>query len=64
MPKEILAQASGEIVKVLHAPDIKKRYKDQFAEAVGNSPEEFAAYERAERTKWAKVIRDIGRVLD
>jgi tripartite-type tricarboxylate transporter receptor subunit TctC len=51
-------------VKALHAPDLKKRYKEQFAESVGNSPEEFAAYERAERVKWAKIIKDIGVVLD
>lgn len=64
MPKDVLARVSAEIVKALHTPDVKKRYKEQFAEAVGNSPEEFAAYERAERAKWAKVIKDIGVVLD
>ena len=63
MPKDVLARVSAEIVKVLHASDLKKRYKEQFAESVGNSPEEFAAYERAERAKWAKVIKDIGVVL-
>ena len=64
MPKDVLARVSAEIVKVLHAADLKKRYKEQFAEAIGNSPEEFAAYERAERAKWAKVIKDIGVVLE
>ncbi len=64
MPKEILARVNGEIVRVLHSPDIKKRYKDQFAEAVGNSPEEFAIYEKTEREKWAKVIKNLGVVLD
>ena len=64
MPMEVLARVSAEIVKALHAPDLKKRYREQFAEAVGNSPGEFAAYERAERAKWAKVIKDIGVVLE
>lgn len=64
MPKDVLARVSAEIVKALHMPDLKKRYKEQFAESVGNSPEEFAAYERAERVKWAKIIKDIGVVLD
>ncbi|MBI2319586.1 MAG: tripartite tricarboxylate transporter substrate binding protein [Betaproteobacteria bacterium] len=63
MPKELVARINAEIVKVLHAPEVKKRYKDQFAEAVGNSPEEFAIYERAERQKWAKVIQKVGAVL-
>jgi len=64
MPKEVLARVSAEIVKVLHAPDLKKRYQEQYAEAVGNSPEEFAIYEKAERGKWAKVIKNVGVVLD
>ena len=64
MPRDVLARVSAEIVKALHMPDVKKRYKEQFAESVGNSPEEFAAYEKAERAKWAKVIKDIGVVLD
>ena len=64
MPKEVLARVSAEIVRVLHAPDLKKRYKEQYAEAVGNSPDEFAIYEKAEREKWAKVIKNIGVVLD
>jgi tripartite-type tricarboxylate transporter receptor subunit TctC len=64
MPKDVLARVSAEIVKVLHAPDVKKRYKEQYAEAVGNSPEEFAIFERAEREKWEKIIKKIGRVLD
>ena len=64
MPGDVLARVSAEIVKALQTPDLKKRYKEQFAESVGNSPEEFAAYERAERVKWAKIIKDIGVVLD
>jgi tripartite-type tricarboxylate transporter receptor subunit TctC len=64
MPGDVLARVSAEIVKALQTPDLKKRYKEQFAESVGNSPEEFAAYERAERVKWAKIIKDVGVVLD
>ena len=64
MPKELLARVNAEIVKVLHAPDVIKRYKEQYADTVGNSPEEFAKYEKAERAKWAKVIKDIGVKLD
>jgi tripartite-type tricarboxylate transporter receptor subunit TctC len=63
MPKDILARVSAVVVKVLHSPEVKKRYQEQFAETVGNSPEEFAAYERAEREKWAIVIKKVGAVL-
>ena len=64
MQKDVLARVNAEMVKVLHAPDLKKRYKEQYAESVGNSAEEFAAYERSERQKWAKIIKDLGRILD
>jgi tripartite-type tricarboxylate transporter receptor subunit TctC len=33
-------------------------------EASRNSPEEFAAFIRAEVTKWAKVVRDSGATAD
>ena len=63
MPKDLLARVNAEIVKVLHAPEVKKRYQAQYAESVGNSPEEFAAYEKAERAKWATVIKAVGAVM-
>jgi len=64
MPKEIVTRLNNEIVKALHSPEVKKRCKDLYAEAIGNSPEEFASYVKSERTKWAKVIKDFGIRLD
>jgi tripartite-type tricarboxylate transporter receptor subunit TctC len=34
------------------------------AEPVGNTPEEFAAYLKAEIAKWGKVIRESGATVD
>ncbi len=64
MPKEIVTRLNNEIVKALHSADVKKRCQDLYAEAIGNSPEEFLKYERAERIKWAKVIKEYGIRLD
>lgn len=64
MPKDVVTRINAEIVKVLHSPDLKKRFKEQYAETVGNSAEEFAAFEKSERTRWAKVIKDLGTQLD
>ena len=34
------------------------------ADAVGNRPEEFSAYIRAEKDKWAKVVKASGAKVD
>lgn len=62
------AGTSGEIVQRLHAevkraldsPDAKAKLARTGNEPVASSPEEFAAFLRAETTKWAKVIKDAG----
>ncbi len=64
MPKEIVSRLNRELVKALQSPDVKKRFKEMDAEAGGDSPEEFAAFQKAEMAKWAKVIKDIGLQLD
>jgi tripartite-type tricarboxylate transporter receptor subunit TctC len=64
MPKEILTRINTEVAKVLHSPDIQKRFIDYGAEAIGNSPEQFAVYLKSEMAKWAKVVKDCGVQLD
>jgi tripartite-type tricarboxylate transporter receptor subunit TctC len=63
-PKAIVGKLHGEIVKILHSPDVKERLAAQGAEAVSNTPEQFAAYIRSETVKWAKVVRDSGARAD
>lgn len=59
-PREIVNQIHSDIVRVLQHPDIKGRLSVDGAEAVGSTPDEFAAYIRAETAKWAKVVRNAG----
>ncbi len=63
-PKEIVTRVNAEVVKILHMPEIKKRFADLAAEPVGNSPEEFAAFLKSEMAKWAKVVKECGAHLD
>ncbi|TMH15392.1 MAG: tripartite tricarboxylate transporter substrate binding protein [Betaproteobacteria bacterium] len=59
-PAAIVARLNREIVAILHLPEVVERLSAQGAEAVGSTPEEFAAYIRSETAKWAKVVRDSG----
>ena len=43
-----------------YQPDVTQRFQLDGAEAVGSSPQEFAAFLQAEMQKWSKVIRDAG----
>ena len=59
-PEAIVARLNREIVAILHLPDVVERLSGQGAEALGSTPEEFAAYIKSESVKWAKVVRDSG----
>jgi tripartite-type tricarboxylate transporter receptor subunit TctC len=63
-PKAIIASLHGEIVKALNAPDIKARLANDGNEAVGSTPEAFAAYIAAEIPKWARVIKRSGARME
>ena len=58
--RELVARLHGEIVRLLQAADVRNRLFADGADPVGSSPEEFAAFLRAETAKWAKVVRDAG----
>ncbi|MBI3714677.1 MAG: tripartite tricarboxylate transporter substrate binding protein [Betaproteobacteria bacterium] len=57
-PKDIVKRLQSEIVKILAMPDIRERLDALGVEPVGNTPEEFSVFQKAEITKWAKVIKD------
>jgi tripartite-type tricarboxylate transporter receptor subunit TctC len=63
-PKSVVARLNADIVKSLHAAEMRTRLTSQGLEAVGNSPEEFSAYIRAEYAKWGKVVKASGATLD
>jgi tripartite-type tricarboxylate transporter receptor subunit TctC len=59
-PRAIVMKLNQQIAKSLHMPDLKSRLSAQGLDAVGNSPEQFAAYMKAEADKWAKIIKASG----
>ena len=63
-PKAIIVRLNDVMVKVVHAPDLKSQLEIQGYDPVGSSPEEFAAFIRAESEKYAKVVKFSGAKVD
>ncbi len=53
----IVNRLNSEMVKVLNQPEVKSRLTEEGAEPVGNSPQQFASFIRAERGKYAEIIQ-------
>jgi tripartite-type tricarboxylate transporter receptor subunit TctC len=59
-PRAIVTRLHGEIAKVLRQPNVLALLSKDGAEPVGSTPEQFAAFIKAETVKWAKVVSDAG----
>jgi tripartite-type tricarboxylate transporter receptor subunit TctC len=59
-PKPIIDKLQREVSRILKLPDVAKRLAELGLDADGGTPEELAAYQRSEITKWAKVVKDSG----
>jgi tripartite-type tricarboxylate transporter receptor subunit TctC len=59
-PRDITGRLSRDIAKSLNTPDMRQRFADLGATAVGNTPDEFAAFIKREGAKWAKAIKISG----
>ncbi|HEX9193308.1 MAG TPA: tripartite tricarboxylate transporter substrate binding protein [Burkholderiales bacterium] len=59
-PHEIVTRLHAEIVRALRLPDLRERLAADGAEAVGSTPEEFAAFIQSEIEKWTAVAKSAG----
>ena len=63
-PRIIIDRVNASVRKSLAHPDVNKGLSSQGADPVGNSPDEYDKYNRAEIARWAKVARDAGVLAD
>jgi tripartite-type tricarboxylate transporter receptor subunit TctC len=59
-PPEIVAKLHSEVVKILRTPEVRQELAALGAEPVGDTPEEFAAFLKADMARWGKIIQDKG----
>ena len=63
-PAAIINKLNVELVRIVNLPDIKERFRQMSAEAVGNTPQEFDVFVKAEIAKWGKVIKSLNLRVD
>jgi tripartite-type tricarboxylate transporter receptor subunit TctC len=60
-PAAIVNQVSAAVAAAIKEPDVQKRLQDMGdIEAVGSTPAQMAAFMKAEKTRWAAVIKGGG----
>ena len=59
-PRPMVAALAAAVAKAAHDPEMKKRFAEQGAEPVGNTPEEFGKLLREEVARWAEVVKVSG----
>ena len=63
-PPEIVNRLNAEVMKALAAPDVREKLQAQGAEILGSTPEQYAAYIKAEIERWGLVIKSSGVQFD
>jgi tripartite-type tricarboxylate transporter receptor subunit TctC len=59
-PRAIIDQLNAEVTKILNMPDVRTTLFNQGLDPAPGTPEQFGAYIKSERAKWAKVIKESG----
>lgn len=63
-PRDVVARLNAEFNKALQNPELRRRLGDEGADAVGGTPEQFAALIRDEIPRWGRVVRESGARVD
>jgi tripartite-type tricarboxylate transporter receptor subunit TctC len=64
LPKDVQARINAETLRVMALPDVKEKLGALGLEVATGTPEALAAFQQAETTKWAKVVKESGAKPD
>jgi tripartite-type tricarboxylate transporter receptor subunit TctC len=56
-PRAVVDKLQADVARALAVPEVRERFVAQGAEPGGNTPDQFAAFVKAESEKWARVVK-------
>jgi tripartite-type tricarboxylate transporter receptor subunit TctC len=59
-PRSVIDRLNTEINAILQLAQVRQAFTNQGVEPAGSTPEQFAVFLAAQKTKWSKVVRDSG----
>ena len=62
--RDIVNKLHAEAARSIAAPDLRQRMSAEGAEFVGDTPEQFTAFFKAELSKWGKAVKASGAKVD
>jgi tripartite-type tricarboxylate transporter receptor subunit TctC len=63
-PKPIIAKLHQGLTQAMREPEVRSRMAGFGFEPVGNTPQEFARFLKADVARWAKVVKESGAHVD
>jgi tripartite-type tricarboxylate transporter receptor subunit TctC len=64
MPPAVVAKLNAAVQTIMNSTEMQKRLESEGAKFIPMSPDQFAAFQKAEITKWAKTIKDANIKVD
>jgi tripartite-type tricarboxylate transporter receptor subunit TctC len=64
IPRDIVDRLNRELVRAIKMPDVVEKVAAQGNFVIADTPEQFAAYIRAESEKWGRVVREAHIKID
>jgi tripartite-type tricarboxylate transporter receptor subunit TctC len=63
-PRPIIERLNRELVAIIQSADVREKMQRVYFQAIGTTPDGLATLMRAERERWAKVIKQTGASVD
>ena len=64
-PPDVIAKLYATVLQVMETPEVRKRLADSGVDVVtSKSPDDFAAFVRADTDRWAQVVKESGATVE